>query len=129
MAYIKKLNCKKLKRARRVHPGAAEGFAEDLTSRPKNTVEDEEKGIAKKVSDEDKTTITEAVKEALEWLDDNQEAEKEDYEKKQKETEKIINPIMQKVYQASGGAPPGGEGGAGGAAADEEDDEDDNDEL
>ena len=29
------------------------------------TVEDEEKGIAKKVSDEDKTTITEAVKEAL----------------------------------------------------------------
>ena len=71
------------------------------------------------------------MKEAFEWLDDNQEAEKEDYEKKQKETEKIINPIMQKVYQASGGAPPGADGGAGagGAAADEEDDEDDNDEL
>merc|ERR1719506_2228013 len=104
---------------------ALEGYLYNI----KNTVEDEEKGIAKKVSDEDKTTITEAVKEALEWLDDNQEAEKEDYEKKQKETEKIINPIMQKVYQASGGAPPGGEGGEGGAAADEEDDEDDNDEL
>ena len=106
---------------------ALEGYLYNI----KNTVEDEEKGIAKKVSDEDKTTITEAVKEALEWLDDNQEAEKEDYEKKQKETEKIINPIMQKVYQASGGAPPGADGGAGagGAAADEEDDEDDNDEL
>ena len=103
---------------------ALEGYLYNI----KNTVEDEEKGIAKKVSDEDKTTITEAVKEALEWLDDNQEAEKEDYEKKQKETEKIINPIMQKVYQASGGAPPGADGGAGagGAAADEEDDEDDN---
>jgi DNA-binding cell septation regulator SpoVG len=74
---------------------ALEGYLYNI----KNTVEDEEKGIAKKVSDEDKTTITEAVKEALEWLDDNQEAEKEDYEKKQKETEKIINPIMQKVYQ------------------------------
>jgi len=106
---------------------ALEGYLYNI----KNTVEDEEKGIAKKVSDEDKTTITEAVKEALEWLDDNQEAEKEDYEKKQKETEKIINPIIQKVYQASGGAPPGADGGAGagGAAADEEDDEDDNDEL
>merc|ERR1711924_526060 len=90
---------------------ALEGYLYNI----KNTVEDEEKGIAKKVSDEDKTTITEAVKEEL--------------EKKQKETEKIINPIMQKVYQASGGAPPGGEGGEGGAAADEEDDEDDNDEL
>jgi len=106
---------------------ALEGYLYNI----KNTVEDEEKGIAKKVSDEDKTTITEAVKEALEWLDDNQEAEKEDYEKKQKETEKIINPIIQKVYQASVGAPPGADGGAGagGAAADEEDDEDDNDEL
>merc|ERR1711968_229078 len=90
---------------------ALEGYLYNI----KNTVEDEEKGIAKKVSDEDKTTITEAVKEALEWLDDNQEAEKEDYEKKQKETEKIINPIMQKVYQESGGAP-GGAGGAGGDA-------------
>merc|ERR1719238_2167363 len=107
---------------------ALEGYCYNL----KNQLEDEEKGIADKLSDEDKETIEETVKEALEWLDDNQEAEKEDFEKKQKETEKIVNPIMQKVYQESGGAPGGaGAGGAGGDAGgdEDEDDEDDNDEL
>jgi heat shock protein 5 len=103
---------------------ALEGYLYNI----KNTVEDEEKGIAGKVSEDDKTTITEAVQEALEWLDDNQEAEKEDYEKKQKETEEIINPIMQKVYQESGGAPGGG-GGMDDDEDEDEDDEDDNDEL
>jgi len=88
----------------------------------KNSIDDEEKGVGAKISAEDKDTVSEAVKEALEWLDDNQEAEKEDYEEKQKEVEKIVNPIMQNVYQGEGGE--GGEG-----AADEEDEEDEEDEL
>merc|ERR1711966_257471 len=90
----------------------------------KNTLEDDEKGVGGKISAEDKDTVSEAVKEALEWLDDNQEAEKEDYEEKQKEVEKIVNPIMQNVYQGAGG----GEGGEGGEA-EEEDEEDEEDEL
>jgi len=91
----------------------------------KNSLEDEEKGVAAKIEEDDKTKASDAVKEALEWLDDNQEGAKEDYEAKQKEVEAIVNPIMQKVYQGAGG-----EGGAGGGegAAEEEDDED-NDEL
>merc|ERR1712196_328909 len=89
---------------------ALEGYLYNI----KNTIEDEEKGVGGKISDEDKETVSEAVKEALEWLDDNQEAEKEDYETKQKEVEGIVNPIMQNVYQAAGGA-------------DEGDDEDDMD--
>merc|ERR1719473_1989454 len=88
-----------------------EGYCYNL----KNMLEDEEKGIADKISEEEKETIEEAVREALEWLDDNQEAEKEDYEAKQKEVEQIANPIIQQVYQAAGGA-------------DEGDDEDDMDE-
>jgi len=88
----------------------------------KNSIEDEEKGVGGKISAEDKDTVSEAVKEALEWLDDNQEAEKEDYEEKQKEVEKIVNPIMQNVYQGAGGE--GGEGGGGEEAEDEEDEED-----
>merc|ERR1712093_11953 len=83
---------------------AFEGYCYNL----KNMLEDEEKGIADKISEEDKETIEEAVKEALEWLDDNQEAEKEEYEARQKELEKVANPIIQQVYQASGG-PAGGE--------------------
>merc|ERR1712023_266835 len=72
----------------------------------------------------DKETIEETVKEALEWLDDNQEAEKEEFEAKQKEVEQIANPIIQKVYQAGAG------GAAGGAPEDDEDlDDEDSDEL
>merc|ERR1711871_1238173 len=95
-----------------------EGYCYNL----KNTLEDEEKGIADKLSEEDKTTLEEAIKEALEWLDDNQEAEKSEFEDKQKELEKVANPIIQKVYQA-------GAGGEGGAPEEEEDMDEDSDEL
>jgi heat shock protein 5 len=91
----------------------------------RNSLNDEEKGVADKIDDEDKETIEEAVKDVLDWLDDNQEAEAEEYEEKQKELEKIANPIMQKLYQAGGG--PGGEGGE--DDEDEEDDFEDHDEL
>merc|ERR1712046_475373 len=98
---------------------ALEGYCYNL----KNTLEDEEKGIADKVDEEDKEKVEEAVREALEWLDDNQEAEKEEFEAKQKELEQIANPIIQKVYQA-------GAGGAGGEPEDDEDlDDEDSDEL
>merc|ERR1712146_631896 len=53
------------------------------------------KGIADKLSEEDKEKVEEAVKETLEWLADNQEAEKEEFEAKQKELEQIANPIIQ----------------------------------
>jgi heat shock protein 5 len=95
-----------------------EGYCYNL----KNTLEDEEKGIADKISEEDKETLEEAIKEALEWLDDNQEAEKEDYEAKQKELEGVANPIIQAVYQAEGG-------GAGGDDEEDEDEDEDEDEL
>ncbi|XP_014506846.1 luminal-binding protein 4-like [Vigna radiata var. radiata] len=61
------------------------------------------------------------VKEALEWLDDNQSVEKEEYEEKLKEVEAVCNPIISAVYQRSGGAPGGGESG--------EDEDDSHDEL
>merc|ERR1711912_22293 len=64
----------------------------------------EEKGVADKISEEDKETLEEAVKEALDWLDENDDAEVEESEEKQKELEGIANPIMSKVYQQGGGA-------------------------
>merc|ERR1719174_1242507 len=94
-----------------------EGYIYNL----KNTLEDTEKGIADKVDEDDKEKVEEAVKDGLEWLEDNQEAEKEEFEAKQKEVEAAVNPIMSKVYQGAGGAP----GGAGGD--DEEEEEDDED--
>merc|ERR1712070_1171745 len=68
----------------------------------KNTISDSDK-LADKLDEEDKETIEEAVKEGLEWLDDNADAEKEEYEEKLKEVEGVCNPIVSKVYAESGG--------------------------
>mmetsp|Transcript_17432 Transcript_17432/g.48426 ORF Transcript_17432/g.48426 Transcript_17432/m.48426 type:complete len:655 (+) Transcript_17432:114-2078(+) len=66
----------------------------------KNTVEDKMKD---KVSEDDKETVANAVKEALEWMDDNQEAEVDEYNDKLKEVEDVCNPIVAQMYQQGGG--------------------------
>jgi len=85
----------------------------------KNTVSDSDK-LADKLDEDDKATIEEAIKEALEWMEENQEAEKDEYEEKLKETESVCSPIVSKVYAESGG----GEGGD-----DEDEFDEDHDEL
>merc|ERR1711920_819455 len=93
---------------------ALEGYAYNL----RNTLNDEEKGVADKISEEDKEKLEEAVKETLDWLDENDDADVEEFEEKQKELEGIANPIMSKIYKNGGG------GGGGGDGEDDEDDED-----
>merc|ERR1719199_475075 len=77
----------------------------------RNTLQEEK--LAEKFEEGDKDKIEAAVQEALDWLDKNQLAEKEEFEAKQKEIEGVVNPIMMKVYQAAGGAPDGGMPGGG----------------
>merc|ERR1719181_377049 len=82
----------------------------------KNTLDDEK--LKEKFEDDDKTKLTEAIDEALSWLEKNQMAEKDEFDAKQKEVEAIVNPIMMKVYQGAGGegmptdmpSAPGGQG-------------------
>lgn len=82
----------------------------------KSTVDDEK--IKDKIPEDDRKTLTEKCDEIIKWLDANQLAEKEEFEEKQKDLEKICNPIMTKMYGAAGGAAPGGfPGGAPGGAA------------
>jgi len=83
---------------------ALEGYCFNL----KNQLEDEDKGLGTRVDDEEKAIIEKAVEDALEWLDENQEADAEEYKAKQKEVEEAVNPIIQKLYQ-DGGAPGGDE--------------------
>jgi len=73
----------------------------------KNTVEDKEKGIADKLSESEKESITTSVKEHQDWLNANPEAEKEDYETHLKDLQKVCDPIIAKIYKQSGGAQPG----------------------
>jgi len=65
----------------------------------KNTLGDEEKGMADKISPQDKKELEDILDEALDWMDENPEAEKEDYDEKRKEIEQVANPIMRDVYQ------------------------------
>jgi len=74
----------------------------------KNTINDEDK-IKDKLSDEDKETLEEIVKTTTEWIDENSSAEKEEFDDKQKEVEKTVNPIMSKLYAAGAGGDAGGE--------------------
>jgi heat shock protein 5 len=94
-----------------------EGYAFSL----KNSVNDKDK-LGAKISEEDKETIENAVKEVTSWLEEHPDAEKDEYAEKQKELEAVANPIMTKLYQASGG-------GAGGGGGGEDEDIPDHDEL
>merc|ERR1712109_435177 len=88
----------------------------------KNQINDKEK-LGAKISDEDKEKIEEAVNEKITWLEENQEADDEDFKKQKKELEEIVQPIIAKLYQQGGGPPPGaGEPG-------EEEEDFDKDEL
>lgn len=89
---------------------ALEGYAFGM----KSTVEDEK--LKDKISAEDKQTVLDKCSEVIRWIDSNQLAEKEEYEHKQKEVEKICTPIVTKLYQGAGGGASAGGGfpGAGG---------------
>merc|ERR1712072_978026 len=85
----------------------------------RNTLQEEK--MQGKFDPDDKDKIEKAVQEALDWLDRNQLAEKDEFEAKQRELEGVVNPIMMKVYQAAGGGGgmpeggmPGGDFGGGG---------------
>jgi heat shock protein 5 len=77
----------------------------------RNTIEDKEK-LATKLSDEDKNTISEALTEAQDWINSNDDADKDALTEQLKELQRVCDPIVAKVYQS--------QGGQGGAADDEE---------
>jgi len=84
----------------------------------KNQINDKEK-LGAKISEEDKEKIEEAVNEKISWLEENQEADGEDFKKQKKELEDAVQPIIAKLYQQGGGPPPGGEEGEDEADKDE----------
>ena len=76
----------------------------------KNTVEDKEKGLGAKLTDDEKETINNAIKEAQDWLSANQDAEKDEYDTHLKDLQKICDPIIGRLYQQGGAGGPGGAG-------------------
>jgi len=89
----------------------------------RNTLSDPK--VDEKIEAGDKSTLQAEIDKTVTWLDDNQQASREEYEERQKELEAVANPIMMKFYGAGGegagmpggmpGGGPGGFPGAGGA--------------
>jgi heat shock protein 1/8 len=79
----------------------------------KNTLSDSK--VDEKLEAADKETLKAEIDKTVAWLDESQQATKEEYEEHQKELEAVANPIMVKFYAANGGEAPGGvPGGPGG---------------
>jgi len=75
----------------------------------KQSVDDEQ--VRDKITSEDKEKITSKAKEIIDWLDDNQQAEKDEYEDKKKELEQVAMPIMSKLHQGANPQSGAGQGG------------------
>ncbi|KAL2116292.1 hypothetical protein VTJ04DRAFT_8459 [Mycothermus thermophilus] len=93
--------------ARRV---AAKNGLESYAYSLRNTLNDSK--VDEKLDASDKEKLRSEIDKIVSWLDDNQQATREEYEERQKELESIANPIMMKFYGAGGGVPGGVPGGA-----------------
>jgi len=75
----------------------------------KSTIDDEK--FKEKIEASEKQTVTSKCDETIRWLDSNQQAEKEEFEHKQKELEDLFNPIVKRIYADGAGGQGGGEAG------------------
>merc|ERR1719359_2310995 len=67
----------------------AKNSLESYLYRMKNDLDDDEKGIALKIEPAEKNELISLIDETLDWLEENPEAEAEEFEEKQKEVEQI----------------------------------------
>merc|ERR1712173_117625 len=58
-----------------------------------------EEQIKSRLAGEEVSTITTALDETMDWLDRNQLAETEEFRSKQQELERLINPVITRLYQ------------------------------
>jgi heat shock protein 1/8 len=80
----------------------AKNALENYAFHVRNSVLNEDR-VSSQLSSEDKKKIENGVSKVTNWLQSNQSAEKEEYEEKQQELERIVNPIMSKVSGGSTG--------------------------
>lgn len=88
---------------------AAKNGLESYAYSLRNTLNDPK--VDEKLDAADKEKLKTEIDQVVNWLDESQQATREEYEEHQKELEAVANPIMMKFYGA-GGAPGGMPGGA-----------------
>jgi len=95
---------------RNASKSALESYAYSLRS----SLNDEK--LAGKLDPNDKAKLEKLVKETIDWVNENESADKDEFERKKAELESEASPIISKIYQGAeaGGAQPGGEFAGGG---------------
>jgi endoplasmic reticulum chaperone BiP len=86
----------------------------------KNTFDDKAKISSSGISEGDVNELMDMVEETLDWMGSNPEAEKDLYNEKLKEVERLANPIVRSLYAG---------GGAGGSQSSDDDADFGDDEL
>mmetsp|Transcript_4471 Transcript_4471/g.7307 ORF Transcript_4471/g.7307 Transcript_4471/m.7307 type:complete len:192 (+) Transcript_4471:1-576(+) len=100
----------------------AKNSLENFAYQVKSTIADEQTG--NKIEAGEKATVEGKVNEILAWLEANQSAEKEEFEGKQQELERVAQPVFMKLASAeaapaSSGEAPSRAAGGGGAKIEE----------
>jgi len=75
----------------------AKNSLENYAYNVRNTIKDEK--LKDKISEEDKKLIEDKTNEILQFIETNDDLNKEEYEEKEKELKNISNPIISKLYQ------------------------------
>lgn len=67
----------------------------------RNTIEDKDK-LADKLEEDDKSTIQDAITEAEDWLNSNDDADKDALSEQLKDLQKVCDPIIASIYNSQG---------------------------
>lgn len=76
----------------------AKNNLESFTFNLKSQIEDD---FNKQISQNDKDVVEEAINDVLEWLSNNTNVDKENYDEKKKDLEEIVTPIIQEYMKKS----------------------------
>jgi heat shock protein 5 len=85
----------------------AKNALENYAYQIRNTINDDK--FKDKITDDQKEEIEKAYKEALDFLENNPTADKDEYDEQYKALEKVVHPIFAKLYEAGAPGGPGGE--------------------
>ncbi|XP_047215639.1 LOW QUALITY PROTEIN: heat shock 70 kDa protein-like [Girardinichthys multiradiatus] len=78
---------------------AAKNSLESYAYHMKSSVEDD--ALKGKISEEEKKLVADKCSQTISWLENNQLAEKDEYEHQQNELERVCKPIVTKLYQGA----------------------------
>ncbi|XP_043983194.1 heat shock 70 kDa protein-like [Gambusia affinis] len=78
---------------------AAKNSLESYAYHMKGSVEDD--ALKGKISEEEKKLVIDKCNQTISWLENNQLAEKEEYEHQQNELERVCKPVVAKLYQGA----------------------------